>query len=129
MEVDWLEDFLAILECGGFSRAAERRNITQPALSRRVRALEHWIGTPLLDRGSHAVTLTAAGARFRATAEETLRRLQHGRDEALEAAQASSETLRFASTHALSLTFFPGWLRGLEARLPAGAVFQMVADT
>ncbi|WP_448208548.1 LysR family transcriptional regulator [Azospirillum sp. sgz302134] len=129
MEIAWLEDFLAVLECGGFSRAAERRNITQPALSRRVRALEQWVGTPLLDRSTHAVTLTPAGTRFRTTAEDLLRRLQHGREEALEAAQAASDTLRFASTHALSLTFFPSWLRGLEAEMPSGAVVQLVADT
>lgn len=129
MEIAWLEDFLAVLECGGFSRAADRRNITQPALSRRVRALEQWVGAPLLDRSTHAVTLTPAGARFRTTAEDLLRRLQLGRDEALEAAQAASGTLRFASTHALSLTFFPSWLRGLDAALSDDTVVQLVADT
>src|SRR3954468_13552484 len=106
MEMAWLEDFLAILECGGFSRAAERRNVTQPALSRRIRALEQWIGTPLLDRSTHAVTLTPAGQIFRVTAEDLLR-LQFGRDAAREAASTASEALRFASTHALSLTSFP----------------------
>jgi DNA-binding transcriptional LysR family regulator len=129
MEMAWLEDFLAILECGGFSRAAERRNVTQPALSRRIRALEQWVGTPLLDRSTHAVTLTPAGQIFRVTAEDLLRRLQLGRDAALEAASTASETLRFASTHALSLTFFPGWLRGLEAGMPEDIVVQLVADT
>jgi LysR family transcriptional regulator, hypochlorite-specific transcription factor HypT len=129
MEMAWLEDFLAILECGGFSRAAERRNVTQPALSRRVRALEQWVGTPLFDRSTHAVTLTPAGLRFRETAEDLLRRLQLGRDAALEAAKTASETLRFASTHALSLTFFPRWLRGLETSMPADIVIQLVADT
>jgi len=128
MEIAWLEDFLAILECGGFSRAATRRNVTQSALSRRVQALEGWIGAPLFDRAGHAVTLTAAGQRFKPAAEEALRALRLGRAEALEAAQASVDTLRFAATHALSLTFFPAWLRGLEARLPAGTVFQLVAD-
>src|SRR4051812_5323582 len=111
MEMAWLEDFLAILECGGFSRAAERRNVTQPALSRRIRALEQWIGTPLLDRSTHAVTLTPAGQIFRVTAEDLLR-LQLGRDAAREAASTASETLRFASTHALSLTSFPAGCAG-----------------
>jgi LysR family transcriptional regulator, hypochlorite-specific transcription factor HypT len=129
MEMAWLEDFLAILECGGFSRAAERRNVTQPALSRRIRALEQWVGTPLLDRSTHAVTLTPAGQIFRVTAEDLLRRLQLGRDAAREAASTASETLRFASTHALSLTFFPGWLRGLEASMPDDIIVQLVADT
>ena len=37
MELSWLEDFLAVIANGGFSRAATQRHITQPALSRRIR--------------------------------------------------------------------------------------------
>ncbi|MCB2102451.1 MAG: LysR family transcriptional regulator, partial [Rhodobacterales bacterium] len=37
MELSWLEDFVALAETGSFSRAAERRNLTQPAFSRRIR--------------------------------------------------------------------------------------------
>ena len=48
MELDWLKDFLALAEQKNFSRAADIRNVTQPAFSRRIRALEDWIGTPLL---------------------------------------------------------------------------------
>ena len=40
MDAAWLEDFLALVDLGHFSRAAEQRCITQPAFSRRVRALE-----------------------------------------------------------------------------------------
>jgi LysR family transcriptional regulator, hypochlorite-specific transcription factor HypT len=127
MELAWLEDFLALAEAGNFYRAAERRHITQPAFSRRVRALEAWVGTPLFDR-TPAVALTPAGERFRPIVEETLRRLYLGREEVRESARASVETLRFASTHALSMTFFPTWLRGLEAREPLAASVQLVAD-
>ncbi|MET1083646.1 MAG: LysR family transcriptional regulator [Burkholderiales bacterium] len=75
MELAWLEDFLALVDCGNFSRAAERRHVTQPAFSRRVRALEAWVGAALFDRRTHAVALTRAGERFRPVAEEALRRL------------------------------------------------------
>ncbi len=44
MDLIWLEDFLAIAEEGGFSRAAERRHVTQPALSRRIKVLEEVAG-------------------------------------------------------------------------------------
>jgi DNA-binding transcriptional LysR family regulator len=40
MELIWFEDYLALAETLNFSRAAELRNITQPAFSRRIRALE-----------------------------------------------------------------------------------------
>jgi LysR family transcriptional regulator, hypochlorite-specific transcription factor HypT len=87
MDLVWLEDFLAIAEEGGFSRAAERRHVTQPALSRRIRALEQWLGTPLFERRTHTLTLTPAGETFRPVAEDVLRRLLVGRGEALEVAR------------------------------------------
>jgi len=118
VEIGWLEDFLAVVDQGGFSRAAEARHITQSALSRRIQALEEWVGAPLFNRTTHKVLLSPAGVAFRLTAEEILRRLEGGRLEALEQANAVSEQLQFASTNALALTFFPTWLRKVEASLP-----------
>jgi DNA-binding transcriptional LysR family regulator len=126
MDIALLEDFKALVECMNFSRAAEARNITQPAFSRRVRTLERWIGTPLFNRASHRLELTPAGERFRFVAEETLRRLYQGRQEALDAVSAAS-SLRFASTHVLSVNFFPAWLRQIESGLGADSV-RLIAD-
>lgn len=126
MDITLLEDFKALVECMNFSRAAEARNITQPAFSRRVRTLEQWIGTPLFNRGSHRLALTPAGERFRHVAEETLRRLYQGRQEALDVVSAAS-SLRFASTHALSVNFFPSWLRQVEPGLVYDSV-RLIAD-
>lgn len=129
MDADWLEDFLALVDCGGFSRAAEKRAISQPSFSRRIRSLEDWVGATLVDRSTHTMRLTPAGERFKAVAEETLRRLQLGREEARAVAQLSSQTLRFASTHVLSLTFFPAWLRQLEIEVPAAVTVELIADS
>lgn len=126
MDLIWLEDFLAIAEEGGFSRAAERRHVTQPALSRRIRTLEEWLGTPLIERRSHTLTLTPAGEAFRSVAEDVLRRVMAGREEALEIARLKAETIYFAATHALSQTFFPDWIQKAEAA-SAGAAVQLVA--
>ncbi len=122
MELSWLDDFLALVDSGNFSRAADARHMTQPAFSRRIRALEDWVGTPLFDRAGQPVALTEAGRRFRPFADETARRLLQGREEARLAAQSEAATLRFAATHALSLTFFPHWLRALESRARLGAI-------
>ena len=114
MDAAWLEDFLALVDLGHFSRAAEQRCITQPAFSRRVRALEEWVGTPLFNRDALPVTLTAAGERFRPVAEETLRRLYLGREDAREAGRLAAATVRIASTQTLSVSFFPNWVRTIE---------------
>jgi DNA-binding transcriptional LysR family regulator len=127
MDLIWLEDFLAIAEEGGFSRAAERRHVTQPALSRRIKALEGWLGTPLFERSTHVVTLTSAGQSFRPIAEDVLRRVLNGREEALEAARLKAETIQFVATHALSQSFFPDWIRKTD-RARTGSAVQLVAS-
>jgi len=127
MNLSWLDDFLALADSGNFSRAAEQRHMTQPAFSRRIRALEEWLGVALFDRGSHPVTLTETGQWFGSVARDLLSRVARVPDEARAVADASSATLRLAATHALSLTFLPGWLRRLEAQTPMGAI-QLMSD-
>ncbi|WP_296594932.1 LysR family transcriptional regulator [Phenylobacterium sp.] len=119
MEFAWLEDFLTLADCGHFSRAAERRNVSQPAFSRRIRMLEDWVGAPLFDRDTHRVALTAAGREFRPIAEDLVRRMVSGRELVREAAQASASSLRFVCTNVLSLTFFPAWLERVETAAAA----------
>lgn len=128
VELDWLEDFLAVIEHDGFSRAAQARNVTQPALSRRIRALEDWVGTPLLERTTHALALTPAGRAFLPVSQDVLRCLEAGRSEALDQAGAASEQLRFAATNALSFTFFPDWLHRIENKLSSAANIQLSAN-
>lgn len=128
LDMDWLEDFLALAESGNFSRAAQARNIAQPAFSRHIRSLEEWVGVDLFDRGSHPVTLTEAGKRFQPAIEDALERLLASRQKARAAHEQANASLRFAATHALSLTFFPNWLSQLEAKLHIGTI-EMVSDS
>lgn len=128
MELDWLEDFLALVESAHFSRAAEKRNISQPAFSRRIRMLEDWIGAPLFNRDTHRIVLTPAGEQWRPVAEDVLRRIYTGRERAQEAAGAQSATLKFASTHALSVIFFPQWLERTEAEQELGVGVSLATD-
>lgn len=109
MEFKWLEDFVAVARSGNFSRAAETRNVTQPAFSRRLKALEMWIGVPLLDRSSYPITLTSAGVKFLQVAERTIQDLNTARDDVRTMSTASETTLRFAMPHSLAVSFFPFW--------------------
>ena len=61
MDCKWLEDFLALSQHGNYSQAAAQRHITQPALSRRIKALEEVLGVPLFDRTTTPVTLMFLG--------------------------------------------------------------------
>jgi LysR family transcriptional regulator, hypochlorite-specific transcription factor HypT len=122
MNLSWLEDFLALAATGNFSRAAEERHMTQPAFSRRVRALEEWLGVELFDRSSQPARLTAAGAWFRPQAEDLLARIARLPPEARATAAANATTLRLAATHALSFGFVPRWLQSLEAHTSQGPI-------
>lgn len=100
---------MSVASTGNFSRAAEIRNVTQPAFSRRLKALEMWIGVPLLDRSSYPITLTPAGVKFLPVAESTIRGLIASRDDVRALLTAGETTIRFAMPHSLAVGFFPFW--------------------
>jgi DNA-binding transcriptional LysR family regulator len=87
--VDWsaLRDFLLLAELGSISRAAQRLEVSQPALSRRLQRLEEELGVGLFLRGPRGLQLTAAGQRVRTIAErmsglagEVAEAVRHGHD-------------------------------------------------
>ena len=114
MEVKWLEDFLSIVETHSFSRSAELRHVTQPAFSRRIRALEAWLGADLIDRTTYPTTLTRAGEAFHTEAVALLAAMTAARAKARGDAANQANALRFALPHTLALTFFPKWLAAVE---------------
>ncbi|GGJ89053.1 LysR substrate-binding domain-containing protein [Pseudomonas matsuisoli] len=114
IETKWLEDFSALAATRSFSKAAELRFVTQPAFSRRIKALEEALGLVLINRSRTPVELTEAGQLFLATARgtveqlnEVVRHLHH-----LEGQQG--EVLQFAAAHSLALGFFPAWIARLR---------------
>ena len=99
MELRQLRLFRRIVQEGSFSRAAARLGVTQPALSRAVRALEEELGTPLLYRNGRGVTLTEEGQRF---AEELAPML-----DGLDALQARTLAARGVARGRVSLAMPP----------------------
>jgi len=72
MDFDQLETFLEVARNLSFSRAAERRFRTQPAISAQIRAIEEEVGARLLDRTGGKVSITAAGKIFLVYVESAL---------------------------------------------------------
>lgn len=64
MELSDIQTFAAVARAGGITRAAEELNTVQSNVTQRVKALEAEIGTPLFERHSRGMTLTAAGKRL-----------------------------------------------------------------
>lgn len=114
LESKWLEDFSALAATRSFSQAAERRFVTQPAFSRRIRSLEAALGLQLVNRSRTPIELTEAGQLFLVSARtvvdqlsEILRHLHH-----LEGGQG--EVVQVAAAHSLASGFFPRWVAQLR---------------
>src|SRR5579862_9013640 len=72
MDFDQLETFIEVTRLSSFSRAAEKRFRTQPAISSQIRSLEEEVGAKLLDRSGGKVSVTAPGKVFQKFAEEMI---------------------------------------------------------
>lgn len=86
MELRQLEMFIGIADAGAYSRAAMRLSISQPILSRRVKALEQELGVALFHRTGRGVLLTEAGALL----EQYARGIVENTRSAVSAVKASS---------------------------------------
>ena len=117
MDLKHLEDFVSLCGTQSFSRSAIARNVTQSAFSRRIQALELWLGTSLVDRSTFPTTLTAEGRLFRETAKEVLGMLEDARADMQAQRRRSRKTVSFAALHTLALSVFPNWLKGIERSL------------
>ena len=99
MELRQLRHFVAVAEDGNISRAAKRVFLTQPALSRQIKALEDEIGQCLLERQAHSIRLTPVGEALLREARELL---QHA-EQVLERVRSSGRGLRLRVGYAPSL--------------------------
>jgi LysR family transcriptional regulator, carnitine catabolism transcriptional activator len=79
MDIRRLEQFLAVVDFGGFTAAAAEVDVSQPALSLGVRDLERELGTALFDRVGRRVLLTAAGEALVGPARQAIRDVAIGR--------------------------------------------------
>lgn len=120
MKLAWLEDFLALIEAGTFSAAADRRNVTQPAFSRRVRMLEDWLGVALVDRSRHRSEPTATALRFAPEVRALVGRTYDLRSR-MRADTLSRRRLTVTTQHTLMVTHLPDWLRRFQGWEPQTA--------
>ncbi|RFB71165.1 MULTISPECIES: LysR substrate-binding domain-containing protein [unclassified Herbaspirillum] len=108
MQINWLEDFVELARTRSFTRAAANRFVTHPAFGRRIRALEQWVGTPLVER-SKPLALTAAGTVFLDAADDVVNILHDARTQLQDTVPQLDNHLRIATGRTLASTFFPNW--------------------
>ncbi|HHH42802.1 MAG TPA: LysR family transcriptional regulator [Gammaproteobacteria bacterium] len=118
MDIASLKAFTAVAAAGSFSGAAEHLYLTQPAVSKRIAALENELETRLFDRIGRTVTLTEAGRALLPRARHILVELE---DSVRALSNLSGEvhgTLRFATSHHIGLHRLPPALQAFTRAFP-----------
>lgn len=113
MQLEWLEDFIELARTRSLSRAAENRCVTHPAFGRRIRALEDWVGAPLIER-KQPLSLTPAGLLFLEAASQSMELLLAARAQFQTFGLNRDEPLRIATGRTLASMFFPDWYQSLN---------------
>ena len=118
LDLNWLRDFECLARTLNFTRAAAERNITQSAFSRRIKALENWVGLPLVNRAQYPVQLTQAGAQFLPIALGAVSQLTETRQDLRDADRGGSRFLRFSVLHTISVNFLAQRIDELQKQIP-----------
>jgi len=119
MEINALLAFLAVAETGSFSRAAERLFLTQPAVSKRIAALEQELGSPLFDRIGRRVALTEAGRALLPRVRRILDELEDSRRAIGNLTDQVAGSLAIGTSHHIGLHRLPPVLRAFHRAHPA----------
>ena len=115
MELKWLEDILALYECRSFSRAAEKRNVTQPAFSRRIRMFEHWVGEEIVDRSTQPVCLSDTMEDMIPSISNLVVDFYNLRNSIK--MDSATHSVTFATQHSLAAGVFPDLLATIERQV------------
>ena len=102
MDTEQIRDFLAVARYKNFSKAAESLYIGQPALSRRISALERQLGVQLFLRSNKAVELTKAGEILREEAQHIIEQLEQLEEKMQAAEQGVTGSIRVTTMGHLS---------------------------
>jgi LysR family nitrogen assimilation transcriptional regulator len=111
MDTRALRYFQAVAEFGSYSRGAEFLRISQPAVSRQIRALEEELGRPLFLRHSHGVSLTDAGRTLLERSQVIMRQFDQAREDIRRGQAGASGTVTLALPPAAGALLAPALTR------------------
>src|SRR3989338_1461221 len=103
IDLSFIKSFVAITKTGSFRMAAERSNITQPAVSQHVKILERQMKTMLFERHGKKVSLTPAGKTFLPYAESILKQYEEAKMSVRETQNEFKGTIRIATIYSIGL--------------------------
>lgn len=118
MDIPSLTAFLTVAECGSFSQAAEKLHLTQPAVSKRIAALESHLDTQLFDRTGRQINLNEAGRILMPKARQMLELMKDTRQEITNLRTQVKGPLSMATSHHIGLRRLPEILKEFSKTYP-----------
>lgn len=115
MQLDWIDDILAVIDEGSLAQAAERRFITQSAFTRRVRMIEEKIGTTLFDRSRKPVATMPGVLALEPELRDLSARLRRLGSDLCMSADGRGGGVTFICQHAIATTISPRIVQMLTA--------------
>ena len=119
MDFEQIQTFIDAAELSSFSLVAQKRFITQPAVSKRIAMLEEELDTKLFDRIKRQVILTPAGQEFLAYAKRIIALTNQAAEAVASTRHRVSGELRIGSSHHVGLHQLPPYLERFQKRLKA----------
>lgn len=118
MDTQFLAAFVEVADSASFTQAAARLYLSQPAVSKRITALEDQVGQPLFDRVGRTVTLTDAGRTLLPYARKTLQDIEDARRALSQLDGSVSGRLSIGTSHHIGLHRLPPVLGQFTREFP-----------
>ena len=113
IHLTWIEDLLAVAESGSLTEAAQRRNVTQPAFSRRIQAIEERLGVTVLDRSNRPARPGEALLGLKDQLRRIAKDLRQVSMELSNTPSIQTKQIIVACQHSLAVSFAPRYSRRL----------------
>lgn len=129
MDIAALRALIAVAETGSFSRAAEQLFMTQPAISKRIAALESELDVVLIDRLGRNTRLTEAGETLLVSAHRIVAEIANSREQVRALKHEVGGRLRLATSHHIGIHRLPPILKAYTQACPAVDLDLMFMDS
>lgn len=119
LNLAYLDSFAVVIDCGSFSAAAERLQLTQPAVSLQVRQLERSLNATLIERVGRKARPTAAGVALLSHAQQINAAVMAAVDAVAQQTTGTAGRVRLGTGATACIFLLPPILRELRANLPS----------
>ncbi|NLW44316.1 MAG: LysR family transcriptional regulator [Syntrophomonadaceae bacterium] len=129
MNLSLFKTFVKVVENRNLSRTAEELNLSQPAVSKQIQALEEIYGVLLLERSGRKLKTTPAGEALYNCAQEILRVLEKTDQIMEELSESRRGRLLLGASTIPGQYILPQYLKGFKDRYPNVNILMKIADT